>query len=107
MTMTFLHPWAIGAGAVAVGLPLVIHWLTRPRPMRLPLSTIRFVLEAVQQRRARHRLRDAIILLLRIAAIVLLALALARPLLAEKSGPKPAASGGTRIVVLDASQSMG
>jgi hypothetical protein len=105
--MTFLHPWALVAGALAVGLPLAIHWLTRPRPVRLPLSTIRFVMEAVQQRRARYRLRDFIILALRALAVALIAYAFARPLtgsaplvLAESSGDT------TRIVILDRSQSM-
>jgi hypothetical protein len=105
--MTLLHPWAIGAGAAAIGLPLAIHWLTRPRPVRLPLSTIRFVLEAVQQRRARLKLRDVLILLLRIAAVALIACAFARPhtqataLLAADAG-----ADTVRLVVLDQSQSM-
>ena len=67
--MSFLHPWALAVGAAAIGLPLLIHWLTRPRPVTLPLSTLRFVREAVQQRRARYRLRDVIILLLRALAV--------------------------------------
>src|SRR5205085_2516643 len=82
--MTFLHPWAIFCGLAAVALPLVIHWLTRPRPVRLPLSTVRFVRQAVQQRRARHRLRDALVLGLRALAVLLLAWAIARPLLGEQ-----------------------
>jgi hypothetical protein len=52
----FTHPWAIPIAAIAVGLPVLVHWLTRPRPVRVPLSTLRFVREAVQERRARHRL---------------------------------------------------
>ena len=56
--MTFLHLWAIWIGAAAAAAPLVIHWLTRPRPVRMPLSTLRFVREAIRQRRSWHRLRD-------------------------------------------------
>ena len=105
--MTFLHPWALGIGAAAVGLPLVIHWLTRPRPVRMPLSTVRFVMEAVQQRRARYRLRDWIILLLRVAAVILLAWAFARPTTDAQPLVPPAAAvaGTTRVVLLDQSQS--
>src|SRR3972149_6317507 len=54
----FLHPWAIALGLVAAGLPVVIHWLTRPRPVRLPLSTLRVVEVVVKQRRALWRPRD-------------------------------------------------
>ena len=106
--MTLLHPWAIGLGVAAIALPVLIHWLTRPRPLRLPLSTVRFVMEAVRQRRARHRLRDIIILTLRTLAVGCLAWAFARPLLGERpliSGAE--ATPTTRVVVLDQSQSMG
>jgi hypothetical protein len=73
----------------------------------MPLSTLRFVREAIHQRRAKHLLRDVLILGLRTLAVVMLALALARPLF----GPQPLAaehqSGDTvRIVLVDCSQSM-
>lgn len=90
-----------------MSLPILVHWLTRPRPARLPLSTLRFVREAVRQKRARWRLRDFLVLLLRTTAVLLLALAIARPLMSERSIlPALDAGGTTRIVVLDASQSM-
>lgn len=105
--MTILHPWALAAGAAAVTLPLAIHWLTRPRPVRRPLSTIRFVVQAVRQRRARMRLRDVIVLALRIIAVLLLALAFARP--SSRGKEAIAAEAGAdmvRIVILDQSASM-
>jgi hypothetical protein len=105
--MTFLHP-AMFFAAIAVVLPVLVHWLTRPRPVRLPLSTVRFVMQAVQQRRAVHRLRDWLILLLRTLAVALLVWAFARPLW----GGRPLVSAsdvgdGVRVVVLDQSASMG
>jgi hypothetical protein len=105
--MSFLHPIFLVAG-VAVGLPVLVHWLTRPRPVRLPLSTVRFVMQAVQQRRARHRLRDWLVLLLRGAAVALLVWAFARPLFGQKPLVSPGDAGeGVRIVVVDQSASMG
>src|SRR5665213_1550412 len=104
--MQFLHTWPLYAG-LAVGLPLLIHWLTRPRPIRLALSTIRFVREAVQQRRARHRLRDIILLLLRALAVLLLAAAFARPLIGAKPlVPAESSAGAARVVLLDQSLGM-
>jgi hypothetical protein len=86
----------------------VIHLLTRPKPTRLPLSTIRFVIEVVEQRRARQRLRDWLILALRTAAVALFAAAMARPLLGDRSldSPEQAEGDTLRVVVLDVSQSM-
>jgi hypothetical protein len=103
-----LHPWAIAIGLAALAAPLVVHLLTRPRPVRLPLSTIRFVIELVEQRRARNRLRDWLILALRTAAVALLALAVARPLVGERrsAGLEEPAADTLRVVLLDVSQSM-
>jgi hypothetical protein len=105
--MAFMNPWAIAFGILAAGLPVLIHWLTRPRPVVRKLSTLRFVLQAIQQRRARYRLRDFLILAVRTAAILLLALAVARPLLGRKASTVDEETGSTtRVVVLDVSQSM-
>jgi hypothetical protein len=105
--MTFLHPWAIGCGLAAVLVPILIHWLTRPRPKVLPLSTVRFVRRAIQQRRARHRLRDLLILALRATAVLFLAWALARPFFGESSLVSASEAANTaRVVLVDCSQSM-
>ena len=105
--MSFLNPWAIGIGLFALSTPVLVHFLTKPRPRPKPLSTIHFVFEAIQQRRSRHRLRDLLVLLLRTMAIVLIALAIARPLW-RQSVIQPANSdvSTARVVILDVSQSM-
>ena len=103
----FVHTWAIVIGALALGLPVAVHWLTRPRPVRLPISTLRFVREAVQQRRVRHRLRDIVILSLRTLAVLCLAFALARPLIGvAETASTDEATDTIRVVLLDVSQSM-
>src|SRR5437762_327923 len=105
--MNFLHPWAL-AGLAGIALPVVVHWLTKPRPVRLPLSTIRFVMQAVRQRRARYRLRDWIVLLLRAMTVMLIVWAFARPLWGKKSLMIGDEKGSTvRVVILDQSASMG
>src|SRR5947209_3303824 len=102
-----MHPWFAAAGAAAVALPLAIHFLTRPRPRRMRLSTIRFVREAMRGRAARSRLRDAVVLALRAAALLLLGWTFARPLPADRALVSPGAeAAAVRAVVLDCSQSM-
>jgi len=105
--MTFLHPWALAMGVAAAALPVAIHLLTRPRPVRMPLSTLRFVRAALRQQQARHRLRDLIVLALRTAAILALAVAVARPQYGEQplvSDQQP--GDAVRVVLLDVSQSL-
>lgn len=105
--MGVLHVWAIFAGLLTIGLPIAIHFLTRPKPVRVPLSTIRFLQQALNQKKSRNRLRDFLILGLRTLAVGLLALAFARPLLNQ--GPIndfDSQASVNRIVILDVSQSM-
>lgn len=106
--MSFLNPLAILIGGVALASPLVVHFLTRPRPRRMPLSTIAFVFEAIQQRRSRHRWRDFIVLMLRMLAIVLIAFAIARPNLNRDVVITPGESDVkvARVLIIDVSQSM-
>ena len=73
--MNFLHFWALGIGAVALAAPIAVHFLTKPKPVRFGLSTVRFLREAIEQRKARSRFRDWLILLLRTLCVALLAMA--------------------------------
>ncbi len=104
--MSFLNLWAIALGSLALAAPLAVHWLTRPQPVTYRLSTMRLLSEVIQQRRARSRIRDWLILLLRLAAVALLALALSRPILRSAGVPMTAQAGTDRVIVLDVSQSM-
>ena len=104
----FLHGWALIMGVLGLSIPFVVHWLTRPKPQSMPLSTIRFVQSAFEERRRRSRLRDIIVLLLRSVAVGCIALAFARPLLVTDSSRTEVGSSGAarRVVILDVSQSM-
>lgn len=105
--MTFLNGWALALGVLALAGPLIVHFLTKPKPKTLSLSTIGFLQEVIQQRRARSRLRDLLVLLLRLATILLLASALARPVFDAPAAVAVQPEGQVaRIVLLDVSQSM-
>lgn len=99
---------AMLAGLAAVGIPVVIHLLNRRRPRHLVFPTIRFLREAMASQSRIHRLRHWILLLLRCAAIALLALAFARP---EWWRAAEAATPGGRdtvaVLLVDTSASMG
>jgi Aerotolerance regulator N-terminal/von Willebrand factor type A domain len=105
--MEFLHWWAIGIGGLSIAAPVVVHFMTKPRPVPFGLSTIRFLNEVIQQRRAKARLRDLLVLLLRTLCIALLAMALARPLFSDR--PQVAAEptrDSQRVLIVDQSHSM-
>jgi hypothetical protein len=103
--MSFFHPLALLIGGALIGLPVAVHLLTRPRPVRFPFSALRFLDTALRQRRFFARLRDAVVLTLRTLALVAIAAAFARPLLHGALLP----AGGNvnrRVVILDVSGSM-
>ena len=105
--MNFLHLWALGIGAGALAIPVAVHFLTKPRPVTYPLATIRFLREVIEEKRARSHLRDLIVLLLRMLAIGLLAMTLARPWLSNSQAIEAIPDNATaRVIVIDVSQSM-
>jgi len=77
--MVFLNSWAMVLGLIGMGWLILIHYITRPRPRQLPLSTLRFVKEVTQQQSSLHRLRRWFIFSLRFLTLLFITLTFARP----------------------------
>ncbi|MEX0845788.1 MAG: BatA domain-containing protein [Balneolaceae bacterium] len=78
--MSFLNPIFLFA-LLAVGIPLLIHLLNLRRPQKVAFSTLAFFQELKKTTIRRIRIKRYLLLLLRLAAIICLALVLARPFL--------------------------
>lgn len=76
--MDFVTP-ALLFGAFAAAAPVVLHLVMRQQPRHLEFPALRFVQRRESANRRRMRLRHLLLLLLRVAALCLLAFALARP----------------------------
>lgn len=77
-------------GALAVVGPLAAHLLAKPRFRRVPFTMLRFLRFGQVESQSRRRFRDLLILLLRCAIIILIAMLFARPrLLIKASTEKP------------------
>ncbi len=102
----FLNPWFL-AGAAGAAIPVVIHLLIRRRYRRVPWAAMDLLLRAFKKTNRRLRIENLLILLLRMAAIALLAMALARPVL-RSAGVAGQLGEKTRTVyiLLDNSYSM-
>ncbi|MDD3469873.1 MAG: BatA and WFA domain-containing protein [Thermoguttaceae bacterium] len=105
--MTFSTPFFL-FGLVAAAIPVAIHLISRRTRRELPFPTLRFIRMSEQKTRRRRRIQDILLLLLRMAAFILLTLALAGPTL---SGIRQLFGSGdghqTAIaIVLDNSPSM-
>jgi hypothetical protein len=93
--MGFLAPWFL-AGVAAVGLPVWIHLLRKYRSTPLPFSSLMFFERRTQSSIKHKRLRYLTLLSLRIALLVLMALAFANPFLNRTM----ASSGGRHNLIL-------
>ena len=100
--MSFLFPLFL-VGAAAVAVPIVLHLMRRERMPRLPFSDLRFLRRTTTVHARRRRLRELLLLALRVTALLLLTVAFARPYLDSTAPTDQPAS----IVVLDRSASMG
>ena len=98
--MSFLYP-AFLAGAVAIALPIVLHLLRRDVAPEVPFTAVHLLRKSPVERSKRRRLRDLILLAVRVVALLLLATAFARPYRAN------AATGAPLVIVaVDRSYSM-
>ena len=104
----FLTPLFVAAGAIGAALPLIIHLLNRERARRLVFSTLRFIQMSHQTNVQRHKLKQMLLLLMRILIVLLLGFAFARPYFAADPVANTQQTGGKRnvVIVLDTSYSM-
>src|SRR5437867_1465273 len=100
--LSFLSPLFL-AGAAAAAVPIVLHLLKREPEARMKWAAVRLLKRAPVEHTARRHLRELILLALRVAAFLLLALAFARPFFATGAA---VASSSVTIVALDTSYSL-
>ena len=105
MGLSFLTP-ALLAGAALVAVPVILHLIMRRKPVPRAFPAMRFLRQRAAANRRRLRVSHLLLLLLRMAALVGLALGLARPTLRGAGwladGEKPVAA----VLVFDTSPRM-
>jgi len=89
-----------------MALPLAAHLLSRRTGPTVYFPATRFVLQAAAERARRHRLRDVLLLLTRLLAVLLVALAFDRPTWSARAVAASKDASLELIVVIDASASM-
>jgi len=93
-------------GTALGAIPVIIHLLNKRRFRPVTWAAMEFLLQAVQKNSRRLQLRDIILMLIRMFAIICLALALARPAVSGR-GMLGAGTKTGAIILLDNSMSMG
>src|SRR5256885_13167039 len=105
--MPFLGPWFLMGllGLAGAAVPIVLHFFFRSRYRTVPWAAMDFLLTSIEQTSRRLKFQELLLLLLRCAVLVALALALARPTLSLISGG--ARDAVDAVFVIDNSMSMG
>ncbi|MEP7066167.1 MAG: BatA domain-containing protein [Gemmatimonadota bacterium] len=94
--MTFLAPWALWAAGVVSAAVIALHILASKNPRVTPLPTARFIPDVPLRATARAmRLSDVLLMLLRVAVVMLVGVAFARPEMT--TGKRPVG----RVVMVD------
>jgi hypothetical protein len=106
MGLSFLHP-AFLLGTLATAVPVVIHLIYRRRALVHHFPAVRFLLLADKRTARKFRLHQWLLLALRVLAILLLALVLARPhLIGEDVHAAATFPAQATIILVDNSLSM-
>ncbi|MCC7125479.1 MAG: BatA domain-containing protein [Acidobacteria bacterium] len=101
--LSFLSPLYL-LGALAIALPIALHLFNRRTETVVDFPAVRLLERSPVEQQRRRRLREILLLALRVSALVLLAGSFARPYL---SGRVLAADTPLTLVALDTSFSMG
>ncbi len=104
--MTFLQPLLL-FGSLAGAVPILIHLIYRRRALVHPFPAVRFLLLADKRTARKFRLHQWLLLALRVLAILLLALGLARPYLAgDNAQAMVSQPPQANVILIDNSLSM-
>src|SRR5262245_12235810 len=103
--MSFLAPYMLW-GSLAAGIPIALHFFFRSRYRTVPWAAMKFLLTSIEQTSRRLRFQELLLLMLRVTLLVLLALALARPLSSMVRGAGQGEAVDA-VFLFDTSYSMG
>lgn len=97
--MQFLNPLFL-IGSLALIAPILVHLVRRESSRRVLFSSLMFVRRTPKASLRKQRLRHPLLLLLRLAALLLLVLAIARPLLTDPDAVGLSGSGRRSLILL-------
>lgn len=103
--MTFVSAAFLFAAA-AGAIPVVLHMINRQQAKKLPFSTLRFLRISAEKTRRRKRIHDVLLMLLRMAVLILIAIGLAEPTMTTL-GSFWGSGASAVAIILDNSASMG
>src|SRR6185295_2308464 len=93
-------------GLAAAPVPLLLHLINRTRAKKVPFTALQFIEQSLAQQSIKYKLREFLLLVLRVAMLVLVALLLARPFVRSRFFSFAQKVQSTAVLVLDDTLSM-
>jgi hypothetical protein len=104
--MAFLNPFLL-FGAVALAIPVLIHLVRREKSEIIPFSSLMFLLKVPKRSIRQQKIKNLLLMALRLLILALLVGAFARPYLTQPATPVANANSNRGVVLLlDTSYSM-
>jgi len=107
VSVGFITPWLAVAGILLASIPVIIHLLNRRRFRIVEWAAMDFLLAALRKNRRRIQFEQWLLLATRCAVLLLLGLALARPVGCDEGAIAAGATrSGLHVLLIDNSYSM-
>lgn len=107
MSLSFASPWFV-LGFLSIAVPIYLHLYHRKTPVRKEFPSLRLIRLSVEFVARRRRMKNLLLLFLRILTIILVVMALSRPFIGQSASAGASSSTPAAFVVLlDNSMSMG
>src|SRR6476660_345646 len=97
--MSFLNPFLL-FGSLALAIPVLIHLVRRERSEIVPFSSLMFLLKVPKRSIRQQKLKNLVLLILRLALLALLVMVFARPYIASSATPIVNATQNRAVVML-------
>jgi len=105
--MSFISPWFL-FGLLGIAIPVYLHLYYRKTPVRKEFPSLRLIKLSVEYVARRRKMRNLLLLALRVLAIILVVMTMARPFIGQSaSAGASSATPAAFVVLLDNSMSMG
>ncbi|MGM0600197.1 MAG: BatA domain-containing protein [Candidatus Rifleibacteriota bacterium] len=107
MSLTFASPWFL-LGLLSLAIPIYLHLYHRKTPIRKEFPSLRLIRLSVEFTARRKKMKNIILLALRLFLLILVIAALARPFIGQSASAKATSSNpAASVILLDNSMSMG
>lgn len=105
--MSFASPWFL-FGLLGIAVPIYLHLYYRKTPVRKDFPSLRLIKLSVEFVARRKKMRNLLLMILRIITVIFVVMALSRPFVGQSASARNSSDTPTAFVVLlDNSMSMG